>query len=860
MKFTISTLVALILTAQPDFAADYAELQNKLIAFYGYQRAGTKGGNPHNPFYTRTPYPHAQDNYNGKDLSGGWYDAGDFVKFGLPLGWTVYCLLKGYDVFPRGYDDKDSWAYTGNSDGIPDILGEAKIGTDYLIKAVLSDGKIVRDVGDGFQDHQQWVSGYNSSAARTVYTTTKSDIAGLYAAALALMSMLYEQHDASYAATCLTKAKEAFKYGLLNQGISDQQRDPNLGNVPYYSTSTYKDKMACAAVELYRATGEETYLDWAKNFMAELSRHYFVVGYANSGDIAAFEMYRIGEKSYISSWLSDVNLTLNRVVTSNNASCRLVKGAFVNSDWGVAGNAGNAAFSAALAFMVKGDQRYKDFAFQQINWLAGFSPYTKSYVVRYNGGPANPHHRNDNTLPVNLVGGIVSGPTPQGFFDPNSPESSNWTFTDSKDIYKNTEVALDYNSGAIGALAFIRDYQNPPAKLIRISQAVAASPDIADLNKSGVTITATFDKAVDWRIVLTGRKSSAQKTYTGSGKSISLDWNGESNGTDFVTGEYVDIKLDMPDIASYHQSLARANFFLSANVKQQPKATDVLIDDFNDKNATNNLQGVWSVFSDKAVGGKSYTSPPALGATSFTQNGESGTNALVVRMIGRDGADHPFAGVKTSFSKNGGVTSLGNARSVFFDIRTSSTNGGVMVVELEQDNITDGAYFGHEAVLSNDKWIRLRLSFDNFKQPDWKTVSKSLALDKVISLRFTYYGSDNLQIILDNVYIEELDIGGVAVRKSVPLFSSPTKEGLSITDVSNGSISYFIESEEHLRQTRAYVQIFDMNGKRIFGRIIPRYAPRTELILTDVVLAPGLYYLKHSQLKQVFSKIFMKTR
>src|SRR5688500_2159263 len=90
----------------------YGTLHNLLIRFYGYQRAGDKAIDNKNPFYTAaSPYPHSADNHQGKDLSGGWYDAGDFVKFGLPLGYSTYTLLKGYDVFPRAYDDLDSWDY-----------------------------------------------------------------------------------------------------------------------------------------------------------------------------------------------------------------------------------------------------------------------------------------------------------------------------------------------------------------------------------------------------------------------------------------------------------------------------------------------------------------------------------------------------------------------------------------------------------------------------------------------------------------------------------------------------------------------------------------------------------------------------
>src|SRR4051812_5350237 len=81
--------IPVVLAALAAPAQEWASLQNLLIKFYGYQRAGAKAGDTRNPFYKTSPYPHAQDNHQGNDLSGGWYDAGDFVKFGLPFGYSA---------------------------------------------------------------------------------------------------------------------------------------------------------------------------------------------------------------------------------------------------------------------------------------------------------------------------------------------------------------------------------------------------------------------------------------------------------------------------------------------------------------------------------------------------------------------------------------------------------------------------------------------------------------------------------------------------------------------------------------------------------------------------------------------------
>jgi endoglucanase len=770
MKFlrTIAGISIAVVAAQAQTPTDYKPLHNLLIKFYGFQRAGDKTVNVKNPFYTRTgEAPHSRDASGSIDLSGGWYDAGDFVKFGLPFGYATYCLLKGYDVFPRGYDDADSWDYKGTADQIPDILGEVKLATDYMIKAVISSSQVVTDVGNGDQDHQAMTEdGYANSqrtSPRTATVQTGADIAGLNAAALALMSIVYKPHDATYAAKCLAKAKEAYTFGKANQKFSTQQN-----NGQFYKTAKWEDKMACAAIELYRATNEATYLADAKAFLAKVGQHYFVLGYNYVGDLAYFEVKRQTGESVEGPWMSDVAFYMNRKVTAASAPA-LIKGAFINSDWGNAGHAGAAALSAGLAFTITGDNRYLDFARSQVHWVAGLAPSTQSFVVGFGNGPTAPHHRNDNTIGRSsgprLKGGVVSGPTPTGTFDPSNPTSTQWSFT-GNDVnnYKNTEVALDYNAGMVGAVAFLRDYDNPPAGLIRINTALTVTPGNVDLNVGPATITATLAASGAYKIVLTGKTSKAVKTYTGTGSAISLTWKGETDATAFMVGEQVDVAFDMPNIASYHQMRAKTSFFITGMAKEEFKATDIVFDDFEDGDVNNKVGGVWSIFTDKAQGGASSTNPATMATSILANEGEGLTKGLSIRLIGSAGAQRPMAGVRTTFNAAGTPVSLGRSTSVIFDIKASA--GNVLWLELEQPGVTDSAYHAHKIQFGSASWMRLRIPFSGLTQPDWKTSAKPLNTGSAVSLRFTLYGETNVRFNLDNMRIENLDIGGTSILQA----------------------------------------------------------------------------------------------
>ena len=207
-------------------AQDYAGLLDKVVKFYGYQRAGLKTGTSGN---LNGMNAHGGDNYNSHPLDGGWYDAGDFIKFGMPLGYSVYCLLKGYDIFPSQYTDLYKADNSAGADNIPDILNQCKYATDYLIKAVIDENTIIRDVGAAQAEHDAKWSDIPNSGGRSggqVFVCTGADIPAVYSADLALMSVLYKKYDAAYASQCSTKAVVAFKFA--KRKIDQRRKQPLL--------------------------------------------------------------------------------------------------------------------------------------------------------------------------------------------------------------------------------------------------------------------------------------------------------------------------------------------------------------------------------------------------------------------------------------------------------------------------------------------------------------------------------------------------------------------------------------------------------------------------------------------------------
>jgi len=812
MKKALLFLLVLSFMMTPVFAQskNYRQLHDMLIKFYGYQRAGLKNGSANNLNPGFKDASHSGDNYNGTALDGGWYDAGDYIKFGMPLGYAVYCLLKGYDVFPSVYSDNYSWDY-GAKDGIPDILNEVKYATDYINKAVISKDQIVLDVGKADEEHRTWgVVNGNGRSGDKIMLCSGADIPLTYAACLALMSTLYRKFDAKYADTCLENAKLAFEFGKKKYEAKNYFCNPQYKDgAPLYwykdGDGIIEDRVVAAGVELYRATndGNPVYKEYARKGIPDF---YNCMGYQYIGPLAAFEAWRQG--------ISDAGALIANTgfLEGKVKSDGIFADIYHNSGWGTAREAGSAAFEFALAYITSTSEtmreKYLKRATDHVNWVAGYKG-ARSYIVGFNGSPAtNLHYRSPGTP----QGALVSGPDGDG----------NWQNNGSADF---CEVAIDYNAGITGAVAFLLALENP-GDAVKVTTPFSATPkESVNFDNGTVSLKASFSESVKWTVKITGAFGS--KTFSKTSNSIDEKWDGSADEGMFLSGETVRISVSTEgkDIAIYDLvKLSGTSVYIAQSKAPPSKSGDKIVDNFDDKDTINSVNGKWIPFGTET------------GASSKTKlRFESGSDALTIAMSVKTNGPETFGGVKTTFNNEDTPVSLGPAKSIRFDLKSNKES--FIYVELEQTDITDSAYHSVRIPVMKS-FSTYRLNFSDFRQPDWKKSEVPLNLNKISALRFTVYDSTGMiSFYLDNVYIEDMDIGTSSILKPSPNGVITTLKPV----FSNGNLTY-----HNLQQINGSIKlsIFNVAGKLVMQRHLGATAGNRTVSLSG--LPSGIYTLKHS--------------
>ncbi|CAA0832424.1 Endoglucanase 11 [Striga hermonthica] len=233
---------------------DYLDALSKSLLYFEAQRSGRL------PYSHRVTWRHhsglTDGLEQGVDLVGGYYDAGDNVKFGLPMAFTITMLSWGVVEF------RDQMAAAGE---LRHALQAIKWGTDYFIKAHTSPHVLWAQVGDGDTDHLCWQRPEDMTTSRRAYKLDPenpgTEVAAETAAAMAAAAIVFRRTNPHYAHLLLEHAQQLFEFGDKYRGKYD---DSISGAKRYYSSvSGYMDELLWAALWLYKATDNVRYLNYA---------------------------------------------------------------------------------------------------------------------------------------------------------------------------------------------------------------------------------------------------------------------------------------------------------------------------------------------------------------------------------------------------------------------------------------------------------------------------------------------------------------------------------------------------------------------------------------------------------------------
>ncbi len=435
---------------------NYAEVLQKSIYFYEAQRSGKLPQNNRVEWRGDSGLKDGAD--HNIDLTGGWYDAGDHIKFGFPMASAATLLAWGVIEYEAAYKQSGQYQY---------ILDNLRWVNDYFIKAHTAPNTLWVQVGKPSLDHHWWGPAEVMSMARPAYkvdtTCPGSDVAAETAAAMAAGAMVFQKTDKNYSQTLLKHAQQLYDFANGYRGkYSDCLAQVNDKN-SYISWSGYQDELVWGAIWLYYATDNPQYLQKAQ-------QHYDLLKPDPSG-VNVYKWTQDWDNKFYGSYILLAKLTGQQKYRQDaerwldywtdgyrGEQIRYTPGGLAwRGKWGSLRHAANTAFLSFIYadWLPDGEKktRYSQFAEGQVRYILGSNPQGRSYVVGFGKNPPqNPHHRtahgswnNQIKIPQNsrhiLYGALVGGP------------DRNDRYQDNRQDFIQNEVAVDYNAAFTGAVA-----------------------------------------------------------------------------------------------------------------------------------------------------------------------------------------------------------------------------------------------------------------------------------------------------------------------------------------------------------------------------------------------------------------------
>lgn len=469
-----------------------------LLTFMRQQRCG------YNPMLDRVCHQRDGRTFYGTiqdssyvDVSGGWHDAGDQLKYLITGSYATAHMLMAYKLFPQPFEDLVNTLGQLVPNGIPDILDEARWGLDWIMKMHVSESQLIHQVADD-RDHRGWKwpyednsdYGWGPNSYRPAYVangkpqglrefkseaTGLANLAGRSAAALALGAQAWKELDPAFSAKCLQKARQLYQLGKLNEGF----QQGNSFGAPYrYGEITWADDMEWGASELFRLTGENQYLEEAKKYalmantdnwlMQDSAAHYQYYPFINLGHFSLYDQVDDEFKSRLAGYYrSEIEIVIQRANTNPF-------GIGVPFIW-CSNNLLTSFVTQILLYeKMTGDDQFHVQMLNHLDWLFGRNPWGTSMFTgmpRHGEYPEDVHTSIWALTKIMVPGGLIDGPIYQTIHNNlkgltlyqedefSHLQNSRIVYHDDIGDYSTNEPTMDGTAGAMIMMAAIEGSQ-----------------------------------------------------------------------------------------------------------------------------------------------------------------------------------------------------------------------------------------------------------------------------------------------------------------------------------------------------------------------------------------------------------------
>ncbi|XP_054279448.1 endoglucanase E-4-like [Macrosteles quadrilineatus] len=443
---TFAAFCTVLVTTAPKDTKDhdYSQVLRMSLMFYEAQRSGRLP--PSNRIPWRSDSAVNDMGQDGEDLTGGYYDAGDFVKFGFTMASTTTLLAWGCLSYKDAYVEAGEWEHA---------LEALRWAADYFIKCHVSPYELYGQVGDFALDHQYWGRPEQLNTSRPAFKITKdkpgSDLAGETSAALTATAIVFQKEDPKYAELLLNHSKQLYDFATTYRGLYN---DAIKGATEFYESTDYGDELTWASLWLYKATNNSFYVDEAEHHYMQYRLKERPNEFYYNKKVAGVQVL-LAQLTKMPEYVEAAKTFCNFTVFNQK---RTPKGLVYIEKTGTLCHAANVAFLCLqLADQGINSDTYRQFAKQQIDYMLG--SFGRSFVVGYGHNyPKFPHHAasscpdypepcgwadfsSSKPNPQILYGALVSGPDENDFYK------------DRREDYIYNEVTLDYNGGFQSAIA-----------------------------------------------------------------------------------------------------------------------------------------------------------------------------------------------------------------------------------------------------------------------------------------------------------------------------------------------------------------------------------------------------------------------